>query len=289
VTETEEPQCYVICSFGFAINDAGDVAGGFEGVSRDINPAVWKADGTILGVWGIGAEQSARGINDADEVVGGSGPGQYCGFFQEPWLFHNGATTELVLPLAEEPLGGFAAAINNRGEVVGTANLRSCGHFVEGKFHSFLYRNGRTHDLGTLPGEPASQALAVNEHGLIVGAAVAEEVEIPGLPSYFKRWIEHAFRRPPGGKLRDLGTLPGAEESIARAVNDHRVIVGESGDRAFIYRHGAMTDLNTLLPPGSEWVLTKATGINDAGEICGTGLYKGVQRAFLMTPKGKHA
>ncbi|MBV8214284.1 MAG: hypothetical protein JOZ08_13800, partial [Verrucomicrobia bacterium] len=40
-----------------------------------------------------------------------------------------------------------------------------------------------------------------------------------------------------------------------------------------------------LIPGNSgPWVLLTATGVNDAGEIVGTGTYNGTERAFLLTP-----
>jgi probable HAF family extracellular repeat protein len=90
--------------------------------------------------------------------------------------------------------------------------------------------------------------------------------------------------------MTDLGTLAGGEASEAYAINDHGVVVGASGGRAFIYREGAMVDLNSLLPAESGWVLTTASGINDAGEIVGTGLYDGVERGFVLIPtRGRHS
>jgi len=53
--------------------------------------------------------------------------------------------------------------------------------------------------------------------------------------------------------------------------------------RAFIWQNGVVTDLNTLISdPG--WVLTIATGINDGGQITGTGTFGGARHAFLLTP-----
>jgi probable HAF family extracellular repeat protein len=46
-----------------------------------------------------------------------------------------------------------------------------------------------------------------------------------------------------------------------------------------------MWDLNELvggLPEG--WILSDATAINDLGQIVGTGLYQGQERAYLLTP-----
>jgi probable HAF family extracellular repeat protein len=45
-----------------------------------------------------------------------------------------------------------------------------------------------------------------------------------------------------------------------------------------------MVDLNTLIDPTLGWVLTTAAGINDAGQIVGSGVINGQSHAFLMTP-----
>jgi hypothetical protein len=48
-----------------------------------------------------------------------------------------------------------------------------------------------------------------------------------------------------------------------------------------------MTDLNELLPADSGWILMEARGMNNYGQIVGTGLSPQHQRhAFLMTPDG---
>lgn len=43
-----------------------------------------------------------------------------------------------------------------------------------------------------------------------------------------------------------------------------------------------MTDLNSLLPAGSGWVLGQATAINDLGQIVGFGSINGQTHAFLL-------
>ncbi len=46
-----------------------------------------------------------------------------------------------------------------------------------------------------------------------------------------------------------------------------------------------MKDLNKQIPPGSGWVLIQAFGINNSGQIVGTGTIHGAEHGFLLTPK----
>ena len=62
------------------------------------------------------------------------------------------------------------------------------------------------------------------------------------------------------------------------------IVGGTTAGAAFIYQGGVRTDLNTLLPAGSGWKLEIASGINDRGQIAGTGVIGGVRHAFLLTP-----
>ena len=64
-------------------------------------------------------------------------------------------------------------------------------------------------------------------------------------------------------------------------------MIGDSVYHAFFVDiTGPMQDLNNLLPPGSGWVLSDADGINDLGQITGTGTIGGQTHAFEMTPVG---
>ena len=87
------------------------------------------------------------------------------------------------------------------------------------------------------------------------------------------------------GSMHDLGTL-GGTECQAYGINDSGVVVGWSTlsgnltEHAFIYSNGITQDLNNLIPPGSGWVLHSATGINDVGQIVGSGN----NGAFLLNP-----
>jgi probable HAF family extracellular repeat protein len=71
--------------------------------------------------------------------------------------------------------------------------------------------------------------------------------------------------------MTGLGTLGYGDTSVAKAINGSGVAVGTAstsyGYRAFIYSGGKMQDLNNMIPVGSGWVLTDATGITDTGQI----------------------
>jgi hypothetical protein len=84
---------------------------------------------------------------------------------------------------------------------------------------------------------------------------------------------------------------PGTDSLVA-GMNEAGVGVGAIGPpgdhHAALFERGVAYDLNTLIPPGSGWTLTKANAISNAGVIVGTGVLNGQQRAFaldLATPR----
>ena len=120
--------------------------------------------------------------------------------------------------------------------------------------------------------------LVISGAGQIVGYA------------YTKKGSTHAFLDS-SGKMTDLGTLGYGDTSVAKAINGSGVVAGTAstaaGYHAFIYSGGTMTDLNNLIPAGSGWVLTGATGINDAGQIiCNAqNTTTNQTHALLLSPK----
>jgi probable HAF family extracellular repeat protein len=139
-----------------------------------------------------------------------------------------------------------AAAINNRGHVVGSSAAGG-----------FLWRRGRVTYLGHLPGHLTSRPADVNNHDEVVGSSVAAD------------GTSHAFlwRR---GVMTDLGVLPGGDNSYAMAINDRGEIVGFSANaadnmelRAVRWHHGRMTVLET---PFHHSI---ANDINNSGVIVG--------------------
>jgi probable HAF family extracellular repeat protein len=133
-------------------------------------------------------------------------------------------------------------------------------------------------DLGTLGGTHGSilhRGQAINASGNVVGM------------SFTAGGAAHAFYYD--GSMNDLGVLTGGSTSWALGINDSDVVVGTSevtggAFHAFVYDSGnGLRDLNNLV--SGSWTLTRATDINNSGQITGFGTNgSGDVRAFLLTP-----
>ena len=204
------------------------------------------------------------------------------------FLWENGRKRDLGATFGGP--GSWAAAITDRGHVVGQADLKpiaKTGHHVS---HAFLWQNGKTVDLGVVgyvekPGTESSYATDVNEHGQVIGQSCRT------VPTACRAFIWQ------NGKLTDLGTLGGVHTD-AQDINERAQVVGTSRTgllgtnrspirRAFLWQNGKMRDLGTLGGPRSG-----AIAINDRGQILGgadtsrkstSGYFKGspISHAFL--------
>lgn len=231
---------------------------------------------------GIGrAPETALGINDFGQIVGaswvingGGGPGSPHASLLNSKDPFNFSYPDEVIDL--QTLGGansVATDINNNGQIVGSSQVGS------GNTHAFVKNlAGSMIDLGTLGGRE-SAALSVNDAGQIVG--MSDVSDNSG---------QHAFLADADGHLVDLGTL-GGKSSWAYGINIKGQIVGDSllpgnsAQHAFVTVAGVVTDLNDLIDPSSIWTLFQARGINDNGQIVGTGINSfGQIHAFLATP-----
>jgi probable HAF family extracellular repeat protein len=271
------PQGFLVSSAS-SLNDSGQVVGSSQGQFQSEYAYLWEeGEWTYLGTLPGLDYSSTSDINNASHIVGYSymlGPGGGT----RAWIWEEGVLTDLGT------LGGdnsLAADIDEQGQVVGWAQTDDPDFY---KVHAFHWIDGEMMDLGTLPDDSSSAAYGINTFGQICGSSSRP------IPPYF---TTHRACLWDGDEIIDLGVLPGFARSAASSINDNRQIVGYSAGslsggpyRAFIWEDGVMTDLNTLIPPGSDWELTSASEINGAGQIVGTGTApSGETHAYLLTPE----
>lgn len=257
-------------SYAYAINDFGTVVGSAAASTAGNPQRAFAWTGSLQPLGDLGGPTSvAYGINDVDDIVGSSDTNPT---FGNPHGFRWRAGNMADLGT----LGGqfsIAFDVSDAGAVVGTGFL--AGNTAN---HAVLWTGGPGQDLGVLGTGVRSVANGINRLGVIVGRSENASASTNHL----------AFVRPVGGPMQSLGTL-GGSNSEAMAINSSGLIVGWSENliaqrRAFFSNGVGMTDLNTLLPGGSNWVLNEARGVNEAGQIVGVGVHNGATRAFLLSP-----
>jgi len=294
----------------YGINNVGEVVGAVAG-SRQCPTGcavIWvNGSPTLLGAVAGATDTVGISINNAGQIAG-IADGDTIGFHAVIW--NNGTPT--LLPGAYSTASN-AAAINDAGQVVGTAET------------SAVEWNGLTQTvLGLLPGYTNAAGTGVNNNNLVVGGmccdsngderSVVWHGTVPSLLPQLKKNVGanegYAVNNsglvvgeagtgagPHGvawanGVVTDLGTL--AVQSFAYAVNNRGVIVGQSnlddaanGHAVLWSKVGApIQDLNKLISTtaASEVLLTRASSINDNCTIVVEGYTRktGLYQALLL-------
>ena len=251
---------------------------------------VWE-NGVMFPLPTLGGDNGyASGANHLGQVVGWAetpvhdptcvGRNQVLQFLAVEW----GPGRSEVRPL--RPLPGdpdsAATAINDQGEVAGISGL--CDQAV-GRFsaqHAVVWEDGVPINIGSLGGQAWNTPGAINNRGQVTGFS-----DLPGDDPNNPNFHAFFWSRETGPPI-DMGVLSGDAISLGLGINDEGVVVGQSigaTSRAFIWKNGKLTDLNTLVPAGSPQLLF-ANDINDRGEIVGQALdaTTGAVFAFVLVP-----
>jgi probable HAF family extracellular repeat protein len=262
-----------ITAEGFAINASGQIAGTSK-LEKDVNgwtnfAVRWTGtSGEVLGT--LGGDSDARGINASGQVTGVS-------------RIKPGGDQHAVRWTGTKPddlgtLGGkFSAgmAINDSGQVTGHAALPGGNGFIA---HAVRWTGKKCEDLGTLGGAN-SIGMAINASGQVAGESL-----LKGSNPYAKHAVLWKETEP-----TDLGTL-GGTASWATDINAAGDIVGMSritGDadiHPFLYTGRKMYDLTELIMPSSGVTRLWIEGINDLGQIIGSGLIGDKSCAVRLDP-----
>lgn len=221
--------------FATGANNVGLIVGWAENTVHDptcdpastqvlqFKPVVWGPDDNdIRALPLIGGDTSgaATAINDHGQIIGISGicdqaVGRFSAIHAVLWQNNK------VRDLGNLGVGAWNTpmAINERGVIVGFANVPGGGNAGNFNAHAFIWTAiGGMRDLGTLPGDTISEALGINDEGLIVG----ESCGTNGCRAVL--WQK--------GNIVDLNTrvAPGYGDQLVYAndINDDNAITGQS-------------------------------------------------------------
>jgi len=315
----EQPHRYRVTDLGTlggtfslagGLNNRGDVEG-FSTLSGDttIHAFLWrKGHMTDLGTLGGPNSTASWRLNERSKVGGAAETStpdplgeDFCGFGTHliclPTVWRKG------VPAPLPTLGGsngFAAGVNNRGQVVGYAENSTPDPTCEApqvlQFKPVAWEKGQVQELPTLFGDSAGFAAMINDRGQAVGVSgsctrsihavlwqngtvtdlgslggtenfasdMNNQGQVTGLSNLPGDAAFHAFLWE-NGVMTDLGTLPEDVSSSGDGINRKGQVVGGSFDadgngRASLWQNGVIADLNTLIPADSPLFLIEATG-----------------------------
>ena len=234
------------------VNNGGQVVGWAETSTQDstcyppqvfdYDGVIWQPNGKVLTLPPFAGDtvSFATAINNNGLAVGASGscgPLDYQPIAAHALLWNGGSTIDLG------NLGGtdnnVPFAINNRGQVVGYANLSG-----DATSHAFLWQKGVMSDLGTLSGDVFSQANGINDKGQVVGVSC-------GTDNNCRAFLWQ------NGSMTDLNLLVPPHSRLyltdGEDINDSGQIAADAVDKKGHQR------AVTLIPAGEAGVVPKGT------------------------------
>lgn len=238
----------------------------------------------------LGSFGEADGLNAQGQVVGEKmWPDGQHGF-----IYTNGKMQEVKNPLS---LGySTISAINGKGQMVGVASGPNVPSVTQPSaiLHAFIWDKGRASEIHLPERSGFSTSggpIAINEAGQVfLNADFLDEPGAENGAGVLSRCYVWQ-----NGIATELGPMPGFSLSGV-ALNNQGQIVGNATKinktniyprtditLPFLWQSGLLYDLNDLTRhPG--WTLKKVSGLNNKGQIVGTGTFNGHLRVFLLTP-----
>ncbi|WP_214436704.1 hypothetical protein [Dendronalium phyllosphericum] len=265
----------IIRNLGFSransINNSGQVVGLLERENSGLGRAVLWQNGALKDIGALypNGESFATDINDTGQIIGSSESDGSC--LLKVDSSGNVISNSIPFPIRNT----LFQSINNSSQIAGAISRE--------EFNAFLAENGVLTELEPLPNDTSSLAQNINNFGQIVGYSYSTSG-----PTFDPKAVVWK-----NGKITQLETS-NSYLSIAQDISDSGQIVGYNfaanniygNTSALLWVNSKVLNLNSLVAPNSDKfdVLTKANGINNVGQIVGTGLINGQERAFLATP-----
>ena len=258
------------------INDQGVICGtmivadvGFRGFVYDHGE--WTVLPPVIDV--PGARSSAAAINNANIVVGKRSLGeQYVPYSAYIWSAEKGFTD-----LGEE-YGPYSSAadVNQAGQVA-----ISIGPLLEDE--AYIWDGESLTPIGVIPGGFASRPAGINTYAHVACVGSIEDKKSGDILGESFLWDE--------GDVTLLGHLAGYKCG-ASSLNDYPIVIGgctaednPNDRRGFLWQRAVMYDMNEVIPPESGVFITRASGINNKGQIIANGTAPGYGLVvLLLTP-----
>lgn len=236
------------------INNSGQVVGYFNSSDNSNPHAFLYSNGQMIDLGTLPNRDisHAEDINNFGQVIGFSGSGYNNGTreLDRAFLYINGQKIDLGTPFGDA-FDVQVSGINDLGQIVGSSELPPVPNdpnWTVQYIFAFLYSNGQTTALGSLPGDFASHATDINNSGQIVGSSYN---------GIYADWDDLRAFLYEDGKMTDLNSLIPSDSGWtlreATAINDKGQIVGTGKiggqERAF------------LLDPNTTFTATPQDGI----------------------------
>lgn len=275
-----------VSSAGWSIDVNGDVVGYTTYSNNTRQATYWPSGGAMLG---LGGTNSTAVDISAGNIVGQSGDRAF------RWTAGPG------LVLLDPANSGFASSVISNGTVIGNryvnpvnhrAQIWSASNVLSSPFPSSNMLPRAMNEHGQYVGQYSAFGFYVDEFGAITNQhyipfALSDTGVIAGYTQAIDTLAVYGHSNTNAATI--IGALPGDTVSRALGIDPlGTTIVGESigrGGFVFDITTSTLESLTSLLAPDfSGWSITTAYGVNDNGQIAGTGIFNGQQRAVLLTP-----
>ncbi len=256
---------------------------------------LWHPPGFMSALPTLGGDNGfATGINNKGQVIGWAETSYEDPTCVSPQVlqflpFVYDVKTEKITALQVFPgdSDGTANALNDQGQMAGISGICENAEGAASARHAVFWENQDSTpiNMGNLGGKAWNTPSSMNSKGEVVGfgnPSGGQDAPFNAIAFYWSK----------STGMLNLGTLDPFPNSIAYAINNQGLIVGQAlnlstgASHAFIYQDGIMTDLNSLMIGHNSLTLLYANDVDDSGVIVGgaSNATTGVTSAFVAVP-----
>ena len=259
---------------------------------------LWQPGGDLTEVPTLGGDNGfATGINNHGRVIGWAETSfedptctlpQVLQFLPFVYDIHTQAIAALQIYPGDSD--GTADTQNDKGQIAGISGICSVAVGGASAIHAVFWENATSApiDMGNLGGMAWNTPNGMNNKGEVVGFGNPSGDQNASFNPIAFYWSQTS------GGMQNLGTLPQYANSIAYAISNGGLIVGQAfngpngASHAFIYKNNEMIDLNALVTGNPSLTLLYANDVNNDGVIVGgaQNTKTGVVSAFVAVPWG---